>query len=201
MPKNFLVVNWKAFDGSARQKKMLRLRPNESGKYMCIIEGCLHTGFKSNRGLRKHIDTRHPWYYYFDKEPVVKREMIEREEGKLKQPTNSIAAFSITDGLGKQFLDWLMTPLGAGKTHREATQTAKRAMKFLMAVLGDSENGSNATDDLVDCCLGSPSVVIKFMETVTKDWSLSSSAALNYLKAMSDLLDFRKANGVSDAVL
>ena len=201
MPKNFLVVNWKAFDGSARQKKMLRLRPNESGKYMCIIEGCLHTGFKSNRGLRKHIDTRHPWYYYFDKEPVVKREMIEREEGKLKQPTNSIAAFSITDGLGKQFLDWLMTPLGAGKTHREATQAAKRAMKFLMAVLGDSENGSNATDDLVDCCLGSPSVVIKFMETVTKDWSLSSSAALNYLKAMSDLLDFRKANGVSDAVL
>ena len=69
MPKNFLVVNWKAIDGSARQKKMLRLRRDNNGKFMCFIDGCLHTGFKSNRGLRKHIDTRHPWYYYFDKEP------------------------------------------------------------------------------------------------------------------------------------
>ena len=201
MPKNFLVVNWKAIDGSARQRKMLRLRPNGNGKFMCFIEGCLHTGFKSNRGLRKHIDTRHPWYYYFDKEPVVKREMIEEENEKRKQPTNSIPAFSITEGLGKQFLDWLITPLGGGKTGREAVQAAKRAMKFLMAVLGDNENGSNATEEYVDCCLGSPAIVIKFMEIVTKEWSLSSSAALNYLKSMSDLLDFRKANGVSDAVL
>ena len=201
MPKNFLVVNWKAIDGSARQKKMLRLRRDDNGKFMCFIDGCLHTGFKSNRGLRKHIDTRHPWYYYFDKEPSIKREAIEEEKEKLKQPTNAIPAFSITDGIGKHFLEWLVTPLGGGKTHKQAVQGAKRAMKFLMTALGDSENGSKATEEYVDCCLGSPAVVIKFMEIVTKDWSLSSSAALNYLKSMSDLLDFRKANGISDAVL
>ena len=201
MPKNFLVVNWKAIDGSARQRKMLRLRRNTNGKFMCFIEGCLHTGFKSNRGLRKHIDARHPWYYYFDKEPSVKREVIEKEKEKLKQPTNSIPSFSVTSGIGKEFLDWLVTPLGGGKSQREANQTAKRAMKFLMAALSDSEDGSNATNEYVDCCLGSAAVVIKFMETVTKEWALSSSAALNYLKSMSDLLDFRKAQGVSDTVL
>ena len=201
MPKNFLVVNWKAIDGSARQKRMLRLRRDDNGKFMCFIDGCLHTGFKSNRGLRKHIDARHPWYYYFDKEPSVKREAIEEDREKLKQPTNAIPTFSITDGIGKHFLEWLVTPLGGGKTQKQAVQGAKRAMKFLMAALGDSENGSNATEEYVDCCLGSPAVVIKFMEIVTKDWSLSSSAALNYLKSMSDLLDFRKANGISDAVL
>ena len=201
MPKNFLVVNWKAIDGSARQRKMLRLRRNTNGKFMCFIEGCLHTGFKSNRGLRKHIDARHPWYYYFDKEPSVKREVIEKEKEKLKQPTNSIPSFSVTSGIGKEFLDWLVTPLGGGKSQREANQTAKRAMKFLMAALSDSEDGSNATNEYVDCCLGSAAIVIKFMETVTKEWALSSSAALNYLKSMSDLLDFRKAQGVSDTVL
>ena len=201
MPKNFLVVNWKAIDGSARQKKMLRLCRDSNGKFMRFIDGCLHTGFKSNRGLRKHIDTRHPWYYYFDKEPTVKREMIEKEKEKQKQPTNSIPSFSVTSGIGKDFLDWLVTPLGGGKSQREANQAAKRAMKFLMAALEDSENGSNATDEYVDCCLGSAAIVIKFMETVTKEWALSSSAALNYLKSMSDLVDFRKAQGVSDTVL
>ena len=201
MPKNFLVVNWKAIDGSARQRKMLRLRRDTNGKFMCFIEGCLHTGFKSNRGLRKHIDARHPWYYYFDKEPSVKREVIEKEKEKLKQPTNSIPSFSVTSGIGKEFLDWLVTPLGGGKSQREANQAAKRAMKFLMAALSDSEDGSNATNEYVDCCLGSAAIVIKFMETVTKEWALSSSAALNYLKSMSDLLDFRKAQGVSDTVL
>ena len=71
----------------------------------------------------------------------------------------------------------------------------------MMAVLGDSENGSNATSDYIDCCLGSPSTVMKFMHIMTTEWGLTSSAALNYLKAMSDLLDFRKAHGISDAVL
>ena len=94
---------------------MLRLRRDDNGKFMCFIDGCLHTGFKSNRGLRKHIDTRHPWYYYFDKEPSIKREAIEEEKEKLKQPTNAIPAFSITDGIGKHFLEWLVTPLGGGK--------------------------------------------------------------------------------------
>ena len=141
------------------------------------------------------------WYYYFDNEPAVKRELIEKEEKKLKQPTNSIPAFSVTNGIGREFLDWLVTPLGGGKSQREAIQAAKRAMKFLMSALGDSENGSNATNEYIDCCLGSPAIVIRFMETVTNEWALSSSAALNYLKSMSDLLDFRKAHGVPDIVL
>ena len=94
MPKNFLVVNWKAIDGSARQRKMLRLRRDTNGKFMCFIEGCLHTGFKSNRGLRKHIDARHPWYYYFDKEPSVKREVIEKEKEKLKSFISRAVSFN-----------------------------------------------------------------------------------------------------------
>ena len=39
------------------------------------------------------------------------------------------------------------------------------------------------------------------MQTVTGDLGFSSSAAVNYLKSMTDLLDFRKPSGVTDAVL
>ena len=201
MSKNFLLVNWKAINGSAKQKRILRLRPDERGMFMCAVKGCLHKGFKSSRGLRKHIESRHSWYFYFDEEPSIKREMIDGIKEKLKQPTNNIPSFSTTDGIGQLFVNWLLTPLGGDKSKREAIQIARRAMKFLMAALGDTEDGSNATGEYVDCCLGSPSTVMKFMESLSTEWGLTSSAALNYLKAMSDLLDFRKAHGITDAVL
>ena len=70
--KKFLAVNWKVIDGAAKQERMLRLRPDEDGIFMCPLESCMHTGFKSSRGLGKHIDTRHNWYYHFDNKPTVK---------------------------------------------------------------------------------------------------------------------------------
>ena len=85
--------------------------------------------------------------------------------------------------------------------HVEANQIAKRVMKFLMASIGESVGETLVTEEYLDCCLGSPSLVINFMQKVTGDWGLSSSAAVNYLKSMTDLLDFRKTSGVTDAVL
>ena len=84
---------------------------------------------------------------------------------------------------------------------RQAKQIAKRAMKFLMASIGESVGETLVTEEYVDCCLGSPSLVINFLQKVTGDWGLSSSAAVNYLKCITDLLDFRKASGVTDDVL
>ena len=82
MSKKFLKVNWCAIDGAARQKKMLRLRANDAGLFICPVDNCMHTGFKSSRGLRKHIDSRHNWFYYFDNEPQIKREDITADPKK-----------------------------------------------------------------------------------------------------------------------
>ena len=202
MAKNVLSVDWQAYNGAAHKRRMLHLKPNADGMYICPVDNCLHFGFKSQRGLRKHIETRHSWYYYFDEQPKIKREeIIQKEKGKMKQTTHTVPAFSLDDGVGKLFLDWLVTPCGGGKTSKEAIQIGRRAMKFLMASLGESEVERYVKEEYVDCCLGSPSVVITFIQTITEEWGLTSSAALNYLKSMCDLLDFRKANGVSDAVL
>ena len=204
MGKKFLAVNWNVIDGAAKQKRMLKLRPDEDGIFMCPLESCMHTGFKSSRGLRKHIDTRHDWYYYFDSKPTVKRDQVVADPLKVRSKclTQSVPSFSLKEGIGLDFCKWLRAPLGGGKNEREAIQIAKRGMKFLLHVMGeDFIADTQASADYIDCAVGSASAVIKFMETITSKWGMSSSGALNYLKSICDLADFRKSQGVPDAVL
>ena len=53
--KRVLFVNWKEVSGASVTKRVLRLFSNDNGEYICPISNCLHVGFKSKRGLRKHI--------------------------------------------------------------------------------------------------------------------------------------------------
>ena len=141
----------------------------------------------------------HPWYYYFNKQPEVKREELEvLPETNHKASTSKIPSFSLEEGIGYDFLQWLCTPCGGGKTVKEAKQIGKRAMKFFMLSIGANESDLPLTNEFVDCCLGSPPIIIKFLSTLEQEWKLSSSASLNYVKAIHDMVDFRKSNGVSD---
>ena len=116
-----LLVNWKALNGAANGKRKLILRQNDRNLYTCPAKLCLHADFKSSRGLRKHIDTRHPWYYYFDDQPEVKREEMETvEPSRKKVCTSSKPSFSLEEGIGNDFMQWLCTSCGGGKTSREA---------------------------------------------------------------------------------
>ena len=197
-----LNVDWKSVDGAAVKKRILKLKRNEESYFLCPVTTCLHTGYKSDRGLRKHINTMHPWFFYFDEQsPINRSEVALKDAKQRKSSTHNVPAFSLIDGMGKEFLDWLKTPCGGGKSKKQAVQIGRRAMKFLMASLGDTEVDKTVSDEFMDCCLGSPSIVINFFKMVTEEWRLSSSAALNYMKAINDLMDFRKSNGVDDAVL
>jgi hypothetical protein len=202
MPRKTLNVDWKSVEGAAVSKRMLKLTKDEEDKYVCPIEMCLHVGFKSDRGLRKHVNSIHPWYFYFDKQPAINRfEAPIDDKVRRKCSTHNIPAYSLDEGIGLEFLDWLRTPCGGGKTNKQSVQIGRRAMKFLMASIGDTEVDKSVSDEYIDCCLGSPSIVINFLKLATEEWRLSSSAALNYMKAINDLMDFRKANGVTDDVL
>ena len=37
-----------------------------------------------------------------------------------------------------------------------------------------------------------------FLQLITEEWGLQSGSAFSYMKAIGDLLDYRKASGVSD---
>ena len=194
-----LFVDWKAVNGAANGKRRLILRENNRHLFTCPVKLCLHGDFKSSRGLRKHIDNKHSWFYYFDQQPEVKREEIEEMQPiRKKVCTSKKPAFSLDEGIGLDFLTWLCTTCGGGKTDKEAKQIAQRAMKFFMEVLGSNESENELRNDFVDCCLGSPTIIISFLQTLEKEWKLSSSASLNYVKSIGDMLDFRKSQGVSD---
>ena len=197
-----LIVNWKAVDGATHGKRKLIIRKNENDFFTCPVRLCLHADFKSNRGLRKHVDNKHPWYYYFDEQPDIKREeLITMEKPCKKICTAKIPAFSLENGIGHEFLVWLKTTCGGGKNDKEARQIGKRAMKFLMESLGNNESEQELSGEYLDCCLGSPNIFISFLQKLEKEWKISYSAALNYVKAIVDLMDFRKTQGVSDSTL
>ena len=202
MRNKVLNIDWKSIDGAAVKRRALKLIRNDDGMIECPINTCLHIGFKSDRGARKHVNTIHPWYLFFDKQPLIKRiELVSKGSIKRKSTTHNIPAYTLTEGMGKEFLDWLKTPCGGGKSNKQAIQSGRRAMKFLMSSVGDTEVDKHVSDEFIDCCLGSPAIVIRFFKVVTEEWKISSSAALNYMKSINDLMDWRKANGVSDDVL
>ena len=107
--RRVLFVDWRAVDGSANGKRKIELKENENGKFTCPAKLCLHTDFKSKRGLRKHINNKHPWYYYFDEQPEIKREEVEQmqPEAPKKASTISKPHYSIEEGIGLDFYRFL----------------------------------------------------------------------------------------------
>ena len=166
---------------------------------MRSFSGCSGLLLKNTYTL---VNTKHEWYYYFDKEPHFNRsQVLEKVCPKLKASTHKMPSFSIEEGCGADFRRWLKTPCGGGKSAREAEQIAKRGMKFLMFSMDDYSDGMCANEQFIDCCIGSPSLLIMFLSAVLDDWGLKASDGLAYMRAMTDLVDFRKASGVSDDVL
>ena len=202
MSKRTLCFNWCALQGARKKKRKLHLERDDNGIYICPVSCCLHVGFKSERGVRKHINSKHEWFFYFDSQPEVKREEAQNQQPeKRKASTHKQLAFSIDNGCGFDFVQWLQTPCGGGKKLKEAKQAAKRGMKFLMYSMGDSEDGVTAEESFIDCAVGSPTMLMKFLKLLLEEWRLKAAGTLSYLQAITDLCDFRKCHGVSDSVL
>ena len=73
MRKRMLNIDWSSINGACQKKRILYLKCDSNGFYFCPINTCLHIGYKSQRGLRKHVDSTHTWYYYFNEHPRVTR--------------------------------------------------------------------------------------------------------------------------------
>ncbi len=144
----------------------------------------------------------HGWLYYFRKEPPYERrdaKLVEKE--KLKATTHNEMSFSIEKGCGLDFVVWLSSIWGGDKSVRDAKTVGRRAMKFLYHAMSGGENGSSAIEEYVDCILGAPNLLLRFLKHLIENIQLKASAVLSYLRAISDLADFRKSKGCSDSVL
>jgi hypothetical protein len=196
--KRMLEIDWGSMEGAAKKKKVLSLRCGTKGIFECPVETCLHVGFQSVRGLRKHINVIHPWFYYFDVRPQFKREDVTIIRHRGKSRTKSVLC--LEKGFGLAFCEWLQSFTGCGKSATQAEITATRALKYLSYCLGDGME-EIITVKYVDCCLGSGEMFTEFLSHLSRDLGFASSGILAYVKAIKSLLDFRKTSPLSDNVL
>ena len=144
----------------------------------------------------------HGWLYHFTElPPYERRDATLKEVVKLKASTHNEQSFTITKGVGSDFVNWMQSPWGGGKSMKEAKQVGRRSMKYLFSALGEGDNESEACEEYVDCVIASPNLLINFLKLIIEEWGLKAAAVIGYLQAISDLCDYRKSKGCSDSVL
>ena len=207
MNKRGKDVNWSMLANASPKPKRLHLEEDDcDGLFHCPVQICKHDGFTTQRGCRKHVKSKHSWYYYFDEKPDSAQ--IESFDGQANNNTatdqktarkmRTVATFDKTSNIAKNFLSWLTGSGGGCKSDRQAQQIVNRCLKFLKFCCEDEEE---LTFDTVDFSLCSPNLLFKFVDTMQDDWELGHAGRIGYLDAIAELADFRKVNGASDVVL
>ena len=208
MNKRGKDVNWSMLANASPKPKRLHLEEDDcDGLFHCPVQICKHDGFTTQRGCRKHVKSKHSWYYYFDEKPdSVQIESFDGQannnntatDQKTARKMRTVATFDKTSNIAKNFLSWLTGSGGGCKSDRQAQQIVNRCLKFLKFCCEDEEE---LTFDIVDFSLCSPNLLFKFVDTMQDDWELGHAGRIGYLDAIAELADFRKVNGASDVVL
>ena len=196
-------VNWSDIDGASPKPKRLHLEKDETDSlYHCPIQECDHDGFQSQRGCRKHVNTKHSWFFYFHEKPSSKVPARNTDEDKTteiaKHAVKLIPSFSLSCDIGEVFTKWLTGSGGGCKKDRAARQIVTRCFKFLRFCCEDEEEW---TFGVIDFSLCSPNLLFKFIDYLEDECKLGHGGRLGYIDALSELIDFRKLHGASEAVL
>ena len=209
-------VDWSDIDGASPKPKRLHLEKDETDSlYHCPIQVCEHEGFQSQRGCRKHVNNKHCWFFYFDEKPVDFQLVVTSSSGVPKnilqttsgddasraistQGARIISSFSASSQFGDSFTKWLTGSGGCYKKDRPAQQIVNRCLKFLKFCCEEEEE---LNFEVMDFSLCSPSLLFKFIDFLQEECKLGHGGRLGYIDAISELIDFRKVNGASDAVL
>ena len=199
-------VNWSDIDGASPKPKRLHLEKDEADSlYHCPIQECHHDGFQSQRGCRKHVNTKHSWFFYFDEKPdskeidfAMENTIQDRTSETTKHAAKLLPSFSSSCDIGEVFTKWLTGSGGGCKKDRTAQQIVTRCLKFLRFCCEDEEE---LTFDVVDFSLCSPNLLFKFIDYLQDECKLGHGGRLGYIDAISEMIDFRKLHGASEAVL
>ena len=63
-------TSWKDAIGASTKPKRLKLL-SHNGLFICPVAYCESEPYRSKRGCRKHVFTKHGWYYYFEEKPDI----------------------------------------------------------------------------------------------------------------------------------
>ena len=202
-------VNWSDIDGASPKPKRLHLEKDETDSlYHCPIQECDHDGFQSQRGCRKHVNTKHSWFFYFDEKRNTKeiRDLRKVSMANLiqdqatettKHADKLLSSFSLSCDIGEVFTKWLTGSGGGCKKDRAAQQIVTSCFRFLRFCCGKEEE---LTFDVVDFSLCSPNSLFKFIDYLQDECKLGHGGRLGYTDAISEMIDFRQLHGASGAV-
>ena len=200
-------INWSNIDGASPKPKRLHLEKDETDRlFHCPLQVCDHDGFQSQRGCRKHVNIKHSWFFYFDQKPdlgelaaCAKEGANDAKSGEITiQTARVLPSFSVSSKIGESFTRWLTGSGGGCKKDRAAKQIVTRCFKFLRFCCEDEEE---LTFDVVDFSLCSPNLLFKFIDYLQDECKFGHGRRLGYIDAISELIDFRKLHGASEAVL
>ena len=197
-------VNWKSVDGAFAKPRRLHLVKGSDGLDHCPVTGCEHAGFASKRGCRKHVKTKHAWYYYFDEKPTVCTSPCVIDESNANKESKTVPCCSTDNDFARSFSKWLQSSCGGGKSRKQSDISVTRALKFIKFCCDENGEGEEEvlrTPNLIDYALGCPQLLTKFVDALKDKWGIGQSGQICYVASISDLLDFRKFNRPPASVL
>ena len=110
-------VNWSEIGGASPKPKRLHLEKDETDSlYHCPIQESDNGRFQSQRGCRKHVNTKHTWFFYFDEKPdslEVARNVPgvntihDQTSETTKHAGKLLPSFSLSCDIGGVFTRWL----------------------------------------------------------------------------------------------
>ena len=145
-------TEWKNVEGAFENKRRIHLKPSQHGIYSCPANPCdhMHDGFTTERGCRKHIKSRHGWYYYFDEKPDVECELANQTLPpfyKYNQcRTHEIPSLPKDSELAIGFRDSLTSKTAGSRSETQADQIISRALKFLKSISNDDLSYEEVTE-------------------------------------------------------
>ena len=196
--KLFSKKIWKNAVGANSKPKRLHLEEDSDGLFHCPVPNCDSFSFTTKRGCRKHVFTRHGWYYFFDARPdpkVVLPELSRRNEKPTKSKrsrTNDMPMFSKECKFDKMFKLWLCSPGGGMKSYCQASQISCRVLKFLKFCCQDCCSSWDVPFTVVDFCLGNVTAISDFIDYLKNQWGVGYAGVIGYMHSLSHVLDYRR---------
>ena len=185
------------FDAIEATKKPKRLKLlSHNDLFICPLAYCDSKPYRSKRGCRKHVFTKHGWYYYFEEKPDIAKVLPEfstrtNNYQLLKRvKTSNMSMFLKTCVVGVNLKKWLQRPSGGGKGKSEADQLLCKFLKYLKYCCADVSISRYIPESVIDCCLASVTMISDFVGYLLTDWPLKSSGVTGYMNALGHLLYF-----------
>ena len=198
-------AEWKTARGASPKPKRLHLQRDTDGDiFYCPVAACDHPGFTTDRGCRKHVTQRHGWWFYFDEKPnadevfsdkLVPTRSDRNRHIKLRASTSTMPSFDLTSRFGKDFSHWLTSDWGGSKSSEQATQIARRVLKFLRFCYPDAEQSWDITEDAIDSSIACTRQLTEFISCVREQWQMGYPGTIAYINALGDAIDYRKSKG------